>query len=220
MYLRDPNTRWILPWLAAVAVLLALASWTQAEGTIAAEAGVRSRLVPSSQPATTQPAATQPAATQPAATQPAATQPAAAKRMADANAPAWYASGHNGRKGPIGLNTSVFRRLGGALVLVLLLGVGAFFAAKRLLPRLRGSSAQRRMRLVETIYLGPKKSLHLVTVAGRQYLVGSGREGLTMLSEVPAAEGSFDEHLRNATARDSTDPARNDSPAEGPEAGR
>jgi hypothetical protein len=37
---------------------------------------------------------------------------------------------------------------------------------------------------VETIYLEPRKALHLVRVGGQKFLLAASREGLSVLAEV------------------------------------
>jgi len=40
------------------------------------------------------------------------------------------------------------------------------------------------MAVVETIYLEPRKALHLVRVGGQKFLLAASREGLSVLAEV------------------------------------
>lgn len=77
---------------------------------------------------------------------------------------------------------------------VLVLGAIAFVVSKKVVPRLQ-SAGGRQVRVLETTYLGPRKSVHLLAVGGRKYLVSSTREQVGMLADVT---GSFDEALASA----------------------
>jgi len=63
------------------------------------------------------------------------------------------------------------------------LGAAAVFVVKRLLPRL-GISQGRRITVLETVYLGPRKSLYIVQVGDRTLLVSGTRERLGLLADV------------------------------------
>ncbi len=68
-----------------------------------------------------------------------------------------------------------------SIVLVMGLGVAALFLSKKVLPRVTRGSAKE-IRVVETIYLGPRKALHLVEVGHRKLLIGSTNESITPLA--------------------------------------
>ncbi|MBL7139328.1 MAG: flagellar biosynthetic protein FliO [Planctomycetes bacterium] len=70
-----------------------------------------------------------------------------------------------------------------AVVVILALGGAALFVIKRLLPRL-GVTQGRRIHIVETVYVGPRKALHLVQVGDRTLLVSGTRERLTLVADV------------------------------------
>ncbi|KPJ76843.1 MAG: hypothetical protein AMK72_06005 [Planctomycetes bacterium SM23_25] len=70
-----------------------------------------------------------------------------------------------------------------AVLVILVLGAGAIFVVKRLLPRL-GISQGRRINVLETVYLGSRKSLHLVQVGDRTLLLGDARERLGLLADL------------------------------------
>ena len=86
-----------------------------------------------------------------------------------------------------------------SLLVVLVLGALVFLVVKRLLPKL-GVKVGRRIRVVETSYLGPRKAVHLLQVGSQRFLIGSTRERITMLSEVTLA--FLDEGDRGAEERD------------------
>ena len=73
-----------------------------------------------------------------------------------------------------------------SLLVVLVLGVLVFVVVKRLLQRL-GVKVGRRIQVLETSYLGPRKAVHLLQVGSQRFLIGSTRERITMLSEVTLA---------------------------------
>jgi Flagellar biosynthesis protein, FliO len=73
-------------------------------------------------------------------------------------------------------------RLGVGLAIALGVGVAALVGWKRLvLPHAAG----RRMRLVETLHLGPKAAVFLVEVDGKTLLIGQQGETLALLDAAP-----------------------------------
>jgi len=71
----------------------------------------------------------------------------------------------------------------GAVFLILLLGALAILVVKRLLPRI-GVTQGRRIRVLETVYLGPRRSLHMVRIGDRILLIGGAHDGLSLLSDL------------------------------------
>jgi len=90
-----------------------------------------------------------------------------------------------------------------SVLIVLVLGGVLFFVLKRLLPKL-GVNVNKRVRVLETTYLGPKKAVHLLEVGSQRYLVGSSRERISMLAEVTPAFDPKDDH----DAADQPDPKK------------
>ncbi len=77
-----------------------------------------------------------------------------------------------------------------AVLIILVLGGIALYVVKRVLPRL-GIAQGRRVQVIETVYLAPRASLHVVQALGRTLLVASGKEGLSLLADLtdwPEAE--------------------------------
>jgi hypothetical protein len=75
-----------------------------------------------------------------------------------------------------------------AVILVL---TGLFFMVRRkFLPRLSATGSRRRIQVIETAYLGTRKSATLVRVGKKLLLLGQTREGVTLLADVSNA---FDE---------------------------
>ncbi len=75
-----------------------------------------------------------------------------------------------------------------ATVVILVLGILAFVVVKRLLPKI-GRTAGKRISVLETVYLQPKKALHLIQVGSRKLLIASSPEGLVRLDDVTDAFG-------------------------------
>ena len=69
------------------------------------------------------------------------------------------------------------------VVVILVLGVGAFLAAKRFLPRGRLPD-EGKIRVVGSTYLGPRKQLHVLEVGSQRFLVASCRDSVSMISEL------------------------------------
>jgi flagellar protein FliO/FliZ len=71
--------------------------------------------------------------------------------------------------------------------------VGMIFIARHLVNRLqkgglRKGSVQKNVRVVETRFLGPKKSLVLVEVGGEYLLLGSTGEGISLIKQIDMIE--------------------------------
>lgn len=79
-----------------------------------------------------------------------------------------------------------------ALVFALLFAV--VFALRRWGGAGATKSPQGRLRIVESLAVGPQRHLHIVEVAGRRYLVGATPQSITFLTELesgatPAPKG-------------------------------
>jgi len=81
-----------------------------------------------------------------------------------------------------------------SVLLVIVLGVVAFYASRRLLPRLTHLSG-REIRVVETIHIGPHKGIHIIEVGGRRLVIGSTNENIRMLADVTNSGTDFSTHL-------------------------
>ena len=87
-----------------------------------------------------------------------------------------------------------------ATLVILFVGVVAIVVVKKLLPRL-AKSRGRRISVLETAYLGPHKSVHLLQVGARKVLVGSSRDGVVRLGDVTEAfAGDYTEVARGVEA--------------------
>jgi flagellar biogenesis protein FliO len=131
-------------------------------------------------------ASTRPAATQP--TQP-ESRPLAGIGVRDEHTPLALPRGQQGME--------LGKTLGYAM-LVVLLAAGAMLATRKYLPRLAPGIVGKRIRLIESFHLAPRKQLHVVEVDKQRFLLASSRDNVTMLSELRA--GSFGEALTQAEA--------------------
>lgn len=101
-----------------------------------------------------------------------------------------------------GLNTSELLQQMVALLLVIgvLIAAGWIFVRK-VMPRIRSGSPGRKIRVIETTYINPRLSLHLLQVGSRTLLLASGQGGANVLSDVTdgfegaASEAGFQEVL-------------------------
>jgi flagellar biogenesis protein FliO len=105
--------------------------------------------------------------------------------------------------GPLGRDdgdlTALFWQSVAAVVVILVVAGVALVLIKRVMPRL-GQARGKRLRLVETLYLGPQRSIHIVEADGRCLVVGASRDGVRLLDrldsprkfEIPADAASSD----------------------------
>jgi len=164
-----------LTWAAQGLLLLGiLAAGAKAEPS---QATSRQSIAPSSQPGATTRAQS-------------ATRTAPASRPSPASAPAGDFLREDSRRPlitrPEGSTAGMTWTLLASLLVVLVLGLLVYGVVKRLLPKL-GVKVGRRVRVLETSYLGPRKAIHLLQVGSQRFLIGSTRERITMLSEVTLA---------------------------------
>lgn len=70
-----------------------------------------------------------------------------------------------------------------SIFFIIVLGGIAFYVSKKFMPKLR-PSAGRDINIRETIHLGPSKTVHLIEVGEKTFLVGSTSDNITMLADV------------------------------------
>ena len=77
-----------------------------------------------------------------------------------------------------------------AVIVILVVGGVSLLVIKKFVPRLAVSTGKT-ISVVESIYLGPRLTVHLVDVAGQRFLLSSTRDRISMLAEVapPGGEG-------------------------------
>jgi flagellar biogenesis protein FliO len=88
---------------------------------------------------------------------------------------------------------SVLWQMLAAVLVILVLGGVGLLVIRKLLPRIAPRGGKR-MAVLETIYLEPRKALHLVRVGEQKFLLAGSREGLTVLAEVTDAIGDEPDH--------------------------
>ena len=79
-------------------------------------------------------------------------------------------------------------------LLVIALGIGAIYVSKKLLPRI-SNLPNKKIRVIETSHIAPRKGLHLIQVGTRQLLIASTNETITMLADVTDSESDFASEL-------------------------
>ncbi|UCF42304.1 MAG: flagellar biosynthetic protein FliO [Planctomycetota bacterium] len=95
-------------------------------------------------------------------------------------------------KGPDSLDTrELFFKLMVSVLLVIALGVAAIYASKRLLPKITNLPG-RKIHVIETVHLGPRKSVHLVKIGNQRILIGSTNESITKLADINDAFSEID----------------------------
>ena len=73
-----------------------------------------------------------------------------------------------------------------AALIVLAVGFLAFFVVRKLLPRISRASGKR-ISVLETVYLAPRKTVHLLQVGSVKLLVASSPDGVVRLDDVTGA---------------------------------
>ena len=99
--------------------------------------------------------------------------------------------------------------------LVIGLGIAAVYVSKKLLPRI-SNMPNKKIRVLETAHISPRKGLHLVEVGARQLLIASTNEQITMLADVTESEFDFASQSAPANAYDfalATQDRSTDTPA-------
>jgi flagellar biosynthetic protein FliO len=83
-----------------------------------------------------------------------------------------------------GLSTrELFYKMTLAVLLVVVLGTAAIYISKKFVPRITGLSGKK-IQVLETVHLGPRKAIHLIKTGNRQLLIGSTNESVTKLADV------------------------------------
>jgi flagellar biosynthetic protein FliO len=80
-------------------------------------------------------------------------------------------------------NTELLMRLAFAILVVIGLGAATLYVSRKVLPKVT-HAANKEIRVVETTYLGPRKSLHLVEIGGRRLLLGSTHDRIATLAHL------------------------------------
>jgi len=77
----------------------------------------------------------------------------------------------------------VLRRMMLAVSIIVILGVAAMYASKKVLPKFSQTQGKK-IKVVETIHLGSRKTIHLLEIGDQQILVGSTPDRITKLTDI------------------------------------
>jgi len=102
----------------------------------------------------------------------------------DPNLPARADEGFGGRE--------LFFKTMFMVVLVAVLGAAAIYVSKKLLPRITNLPGKE-IRVVETVHLGPRKTVHLLRIGHQWLLIGSTNEEIRKLADVTDALADLSE---------------------------
>lgn len=78
---------------------------------------------------------------------------------------------------------NLFFRTMFAVLIVVVLGTAAIYISKRYLPRITNLPGKK-IHIIETVHLGPRKAVHLLKIGGRELLIGSTSESITKLADL------------------------------------
>lgn len=93
----------------------------------------------------------------------------------------------NPETGSDGFGSALYRMII-AVAMVILLGMAAIYASKKVMPRF--SVAQgKKIKVIETIHLGSRKTIHLLEVENQQILIGSTPDRITKLADIFSEKG-------------------------------
>jgi len=78
-----------------------------------------------------------------------------------------------------------------SVLLVIALGVAAIYISKKFLPRITNLPGKK-IRVIETAHIGPRKMVHLLKIGNQRLLIGSTNESITKLADVTDALSEMD----------------------------
>ena len=79
--------------------------------------------------------------------------------------------------------TSALYRMILAILIVVALGVAAIYISKKVLPKFANTQGKK-IKILESVHLGPRKVVHLLEVGGQQILIGSTNDHITKLADI------------------------------------
>jgi flagellar biogenesis protein FliO len=83
-------------------------------------------------------------------------------------------------------SSEMFFKLMFSVLLVAVLGAAAIYASRKLLPRITNLPGKK-IHIIETVHLGPRKAVHLLEMGNQRFLIGSTNENITKLADVTYA---------------------------------
>ena len=79
-----------------------------------------------------------------------------------------------------------------AVGIIIAMGIGAIYFSRKLLPKIANLPGKK-IQVIETVHLGPRKAVHLLRVGSRHILIGSTAESLSKLADIN--DGLFETDL-------------------------
>lgn len=79
-----------------------------------------------------------------------------------------------------------------AVGLIIAMGVGVIYFSRKLLPKIANLPGKK-IQVIETVHLGPRKAVHLLRVGSRHILIGSTAESISKLADIN--DGLFETDL-------------------------
>ncbi len=70
-----------------------------------------------------------------------------------------------------------------AVGLIIAMGVGVIYFSRKLLPKIANLPGKK-IQVIETVHLGPRKAVHLLRVGSRHILIGSTAESICKLADI------------------------------------
>ena len=70
-----------------------------------------------------------------------------------------------------------------AVGLIIAMGVGVIYFSRKLLPKIANLPGKK-IQVIETVHLGPRKAVHLLRVGNRHILIGSTAESISKLADI------------------------------------
>ena len=89
-----------------------------------------------------------------------------------------------------GKGNEIFYKLMLSVVFVLILGAAAIYMTKKFFPNIAKLQGKE-IKVVETVHLGPRKSVHLIEIGKRRFLVGSTNENISKIADLTEFSSSM-----------------------------
>ena len=70
-----------------------------------------------------------------------------------------------------------------AVGLIIAMGIGVIYFSRKLLPKIANLPGKK-IQVIETVHLGPRKAVHLLRVGSRHILIGSTAESISKLADI------------------------------------
>jgi len=99
-------------------------------------------------------------------------------------------------------NQKLFFKMMLSVLFLVALSAAAIYVSKRFLPKITNLQGKK-IRIAETVHLGPRKAVHLLEIGNRRLLIGSTNENITRLADLTTLDAGYSSVLRSrATAKD------------------